>query len=325
MSMADCIPGEETLAFLMRHGLPPTPQNYTLAYIALTDPDSAIGKAVHELAEDGFRIRQEEADEIIGVHALASQDVLAPTREDQERESLRHQTIKLGEMASSAAAASRDFARELSLEAEALESDPGRTIQVVARIIERSKSTESRFHAAAGEVAALREKLEQARGDAQRDMLTGLGNRRAIDELLQRLAQEGRPRVIGMCDIDHFKAINDRYGHGVGDRVLKMVAGALSEACRPHFVGRWGGEEFVIVMAEEDIEAGVALLDGAREDLAQRDFKLRETDERMGAITFSGGVAMATGDHASSIAALHRADAALYRCKVAGRNRVQAG
>lgn len=322
--MADGIPGQEALAFLARHGLDPTPQNYTLAYIALTDPASAIGQAVHALADDGFRIRQEEADEIIGARAKPASEAETDPLASQEHETLRHQTIRLGEMATSAAAASGAFARELSNEAQALGSEATSTIQIVARMIERSKSTENRFNAAAEEVAALREKLEVARDDAQRDMLTGLGNRRAIDQHLRQLADAGRPRVIGMCDIDNFKAINDRYGHGVGDRVLKMVATALADACRPHFVGRWGGEEFLVVMPGDDLAAGIQLLDGARADLADREFKLRETDERMGAITFSGGVAVARGDHDSSIAALHRADAALYRSKVAGRNQILA-
>ncbi len=319
------VPGQDALAFLARHGLPPTPQNYTLAYIALNEPASPIGRAVHALADDGFRIRQEEADEIIGIHdaeAAGTAPDPAEQVESPEHEALRHQTIKLGEMASSAAAASEAFARELSSEAQALEGDAARTVQVVARMIERSKSTESQFSAAAEEVAALREMLEAARDDARRDALTGLGNRRAIDLHLQQLADAGSPRIVGMCDIDNFKAINDRYGHGVGDRVLKLVAAALADACRPHFVGRWGGEEFLVVMEGDDIGTGLEILNRARIDLARRDFKLRETDERMDTITFSGGVALAEGDHADSISAIHRADAALYRSKASGRNQV---
>jgi diguanylate cyclase len=321
MSKIDHTRGSEALAFLIDQCLAPTPENYALAYIALTDPGSPIGQMVNAITSDGFRLRQDEADEIIRLQAAGRMPV-SVADERAEHDALRHQAIKLGEAATSAAAATGAFARELSAEAETFDGGETRTVQIVARMIERSKSTELDLNAAASEVAALRQELETARHDAQRDQLTGLGNRRAIDRHLKRLADSGRPRVVGMCDVDFFKAVNDRYGHGVGDRVLKQVASSLAKACAPHFVGRWGGEEFLVVMEGDDKAAGVALLDQARGDLAKREFKLRENDEPMGQITFSGGVALATGDHADSIAAIHRADAALYRAKAEGRNRI---
>ncbi len=322
MSNTEYDPGHAALAFLVQQSLAPTPQNYALAYIAVTEPGSPIGRMVEAITADGFRLRQIDANEII---RLQAGDTAFPGRssiDSPEHDALRHQAIKLGEAASSAAAATGAFARELSVEAETFDGNEARTIQIVARMIERSKSTESNLNAAASEVAALRQELETAREDAQRDQLTGLGNRRAIDRHLQRLADKGSPRVVGLCDIDHFKAVNDRYGHGVGDRVLKQVASSLERACAPHFVGRWGGEEFLVIMQADDTGAGVALLDQARADLASREFKLRENDEPMGQITFSGGVAIATNDHADSIAAIHRADTALYRAKAEGRNRI---
>ncbi|MDP4538441.1 GGDEF domain-containing protein [Qipengyuania sp. DY56-A-20] len=321
MSKIDHKPGADALAFLVDQHLSPTPENYTLAYMALADPGSPIGRMVEAFTSEGFRLRQSDADEIIRLHLTRS--VRGAARQDRtQHDALRHQALKLGEAASSAAAATGAFARELSAEAGSFGEGETRTVEIVARMIERSQSTASDLDATASEVAALRLELETARDDAQRDQLTGLGNRRAIDRHLQRLSNKGSPRVVGLCDIDFFKSINDRYGHGVGDRVLKQVASSLSSACAPHFVGRWGGEEFLVVMESDDAAAGVALLDQARADLAKREFKLRENDQPMGQITFSGGVATATGDHADSIAAIHRADAALYRAKAEGRNRI---
>lgn len=321
MSKIDHTRGEEALAFLVDQHLAPTPENYTLAYIALTDPGSPLGQMVKAFTADGFRLRQNDAEEIIRLHVTGAVR-RSPRMNTAQHDALRHQAIKLGEAASLAAAATGAFARELSAEAESFGGEEERTVQIVARMIEKSKSTETDLNATASEVAALRQELETARDDAQRDQLTGLGNRRAIDSHLQRLAKKGSTRVVGVCDVDFFKSVNDRYGHGVGDRVLKQVASSLANACAPHFVGRWGGEEFLVVMEGADIAAGVALLDRARADLAKREFKLRENDQPMGQITFSGGVAIATGDHADSIAAIHRADAALYRAKAEGRNRI---
>lgn len=325
MPQADRSNGEDALAFLARQRLAPTPQNYTLAFIALTEPGSPIGRAVNAIIDGGVRIRQEEADEIVTLYAGSARSTDAAAVSDGERDALRHQSIKLGEIASSAAAATGAFTRELSAEAEELDTGAARTVQIVARMIERSRRAEDDLTAAARQIETLRHELETARDDAERDQLTGLGNRRAVDRYLRRLADAGRSRVIGICDIDRFKLINDRYGHGVGDRVLKTVAASLAQSCAPHLIARWGGEEFLLVMAGDDPDEGVALLDRARASLAEREFKLRETDEPLGPISFSAGVAVATGDHAASTAAIHRADASLYRAKAAGRNRVVSG
>ena len=85
--------------------------------------------------------------------------------------------------------------------------------------------------------------------------------------------QRRRARTIGLCDIDHFKGFNDRFGHAVGDSVLKMVASTLATNCAPHFVGRWGGEEFIIIVTGHEQRRCVELLDSARQDLATRKFK----------------------------------------------------
>ena len=315
---------EKALAFLTRQCLEPTPQNYTLAYIAVTEPDSHIGRAVNAITDGGVRIRQGEADEIVGLYTSDKAKSQTDAANEAERAALRHQTIKLGEVASGAAAATGAFTRDLSAEAEAFDGNEARTVQIVTRMIERSRRAEDELNAAAKEVETLRQELEAARDNAERDQLTGLGNRRAIERYLQRLAESGKRRAIGVCDIDNFKSVNDRFGHGVGDRVLKMVATSLASSCAPHFVGRWGGEEFLIVMDDEDQDAGVALLDKARTDIAIRKLKLRENDEPLGVISFSAGVAVTSGDHAANVAAIHRADAGLYRAKAQGRNRVLA-
>jgi diguanylate cyclase len=323
MSHAAQASAEEALAFLARQYLPPTPQNYTLAFIAVTEPKSEIGRAVNAITDGGVRIRQGEADEIIALYASEAAKPEQPNLE-AERAALRHQTLMLGEVASSAAAATGEFTRDLSAEAEAFDGEEARTVQIVTRMIERSRRAEDDLNAAAKQVEELRQELEAARDDAERDQLTGLGNRRAIERHLQRCAEGGRARVIGICDIDNFKSVNDRFGHGVGDRVLKLVATSLATSCAPHFVGRWGGEEFLVVMDGLDIDSGVALLDNARADLAQRRLKLRENDAPLGVISFSAGCATTAGDHNENVAAIHRADGSLYRAKAEGRNRVHA-
>ncbi|MBW3169507.1 GGDEF domain-containing protein [Qipengyuania flava] len=308
------------LEFLARHRLAATPQNYTLAYVALSDPGSPIGRAVAEIIAEGYRIKQDEADHILEAHGTTTFFGAYERKNGELSAHLRHQTIKIGELASSAADATGALARELSEEAGTLSGGGADSTSIVARMIKHSLQAQARLTAAMDEVKTLREELEAARNDAQRDELTGLANRRAIDAHLAELAEKGEPRVIALCDIDHFKSVNDRYGHGVGDRVIKLVASTLEDACTAQFVGRWGGEEFIVIMPSSDIAAVIKRLNQARQTLADTKFKLRETDEPMGLISFSGGVALAVGGKQANVTALQQADKALYRAKDEGRN-----
>ncbi|HCC26514.1 MAG TPA: hypothetical protein DEP97_04905, partial [Erythrobacter sp.] len=214
MSTTKLDDGAKTLAFLASHRLAATPQNYTLAYIALNDPGSPIGRAVAQIISDGYRIKQDEADDILEAHSTTTFFGAYDSKNGELSAHLRHQSLKLSELASSAADATGTFARELSEEAQADPAGSGDTSSIVARMIEHSLHAQSQLTAAMDEVRALREELEAARNDAQRDELTGLANRRAIDAHLAELAEKGDARVIALVDIDNFKSVNDRYGHG---------------------------------------------------------------------------------------------------------------
>jgi diguanylate cyclase (GGDEF)-like protein len=157
------------------------------------------------------------------------------------------------------------------------------------------------------------------------DALTHLANRRALEERLTdealRSKRSGRGFAVVLADIDRFKDVNDRFGHNAGDRVLRELAKRLHEGVRTiDLAGRWGGEEFLVVLPCTDLE-------GARE-LAE---KLRRTagatpvtvDEDEISLTLTLGVAV--HQHGSFEETVRRADAALYRGKRAGRDRVVVG
>jgi diguanylate cyclase len=129
---------------------------------------------------------------------------------------------------------------------------------------------------------------------------------------------------IAVCDVDHFKSVNDRFGHAVGDRVLKAIAEALSQSCVGHLVTRYGGEEFAILFSGITLERARETLETARVFVQAKRYKLRDSDEPLGEITFSAGLTpVADGEMHQS--AFHRADRLLYDAKSAGRNCVQLG
>ncbi|MDT0575227.1 GGDEF domain-containing protein [Croceicoccus sp. F390] len=312
---------EKVIAFLANQKLPATPRNYSLAWLAQEDDHSPLGRAIQLATDNGMRLRQKEADDLFNRHVIG---VLAqpPEPGDSERDALRYIVLKIAELAVGVAAAAGEAGRDLSGELAALGTAVPQITSIVGSLVERTRQAEHQFNNAACDVERLRQDLDAARDDASRDALTGLANRRGIEAHLRHLAEMDTPRVLALCDIDAFKSINDRYGHAVGDRVLRMVANLLQEQCSPHFVGRWGGEEFMVVIAFADIEQARKLVAGRGAALALREFRVRETDEFIGRITFSAGLASATGNHDASLVALSAADEALYRAKAAGRNRV---
>jgi two-component system, cell cycle response regulator len=170
------------------------------------------------------------------------------------------------------------------------------------------------------------EAREEMRFKATHDALTGLWNRGVITDLLGReLARAQRERkstALLLCDIDHFKNINDTYGHPVGDEVLREVARRLLAAVRSYdFVGRYGGEEFLIVLNNCDPGSALGRAEQVRAAIANREVI---TDRGPIALTMSVGL-LRTADWGELRAEIHLAevDTALYAAKTAGRNCVR--
>lgn len=176
------------------------------------------------------------------------------------------------------------------------------------------------------EAKGFRDHLEEQRQKALIDPLTGLPNRAAwterLDMELARLQRYGGELLLAVLDIDHFKRINDDYGHLAGDKVLKIIAGELFKRLRKtDFIARFGGEEFVLLIPSTPIEGGLKLLDTLRSAIENCPFHFK--GERV-TISLSGGIS-AFGSAESSEQVFERADQALYRAKRGGRNRIEVG
>ncbi|MGZ7458131.1 GGDEF domain-containing protein [Pseudomonas sp. Ma2-10] len=198
---------------------------------------------------------------------------------------------------------------------------------------EREQDAAARLHSLAERVAHMeqealgyREHLEEQRQKALIDPLTGLPNRAAwserLDSEINQWQQHGNTLLLAMLDLDHFKRINDNYGHLAGDKVLKIIAGVLQKRLRgTDFIARFGGEEFVLLMPDTVPTAGVKLLEKLRASIEACPFHFKGEPVT---ITISMGLtAFKPGEHSDLV--LKRADQALYRAKHAGRNQVALG
>ena len=175
------------------------------------------------------------------------------------------------------------------------------------------------------EVERQRARAQSLEADIRRDPLTGLGNRRAVDHQLPALlgdtAAGGRPVTLAILDLDHFKQINDRHGHLVGDRVLVATAQLMRECVRQaDLVARIGGEEFLLVLPDADESLAREVCERIRQRVAGHDWASVAPGL---AVTLSAGLASAPPYDETALAT--RADQALYRAKARGRNCVEAG
>ncbi|MBT1119921.1 diguanylate cyclase [Stutzerimonas nitrititolerans] len=174
--------------------------------------------------------------------------------------------------------------------------------------------------------SGLRQRLEEQRQLALVDTLTELPNRAAWDERLEvevaRWQRYGGELLLAVLDVDHFKRINDDFGHLAGDRVLKIIAGELRKRLRKtDFIARFGGEEFALLLPHTPLPEGLRLLDTLRQGIEQCPFHFKGEPVT---VTLSGGLGrFAEGETLEQV--FERADHALYAAKDAGRNRIELG
>lgn len=261
--------------------------------------------AAHQAAESGFASNR-TLDAAVRAEV---QGLEASARRVDDLEGLRRAVSSTLESIRSHLEAKQ---REDSAREEELRHEVGRLREGIARLEQ--------------EVDEHREKTRAAREASIRDALTGCYNRLAYQERAAaeeaRWARYGSPLSLVVFDIDHFKAINDNFGHRAGDQVLKAIAQIAARQIRQaDFFARFGGEEFVALLPETPAEAAMSVAEKVRR--AVEEFRFHSRGKRV-PITLSCGVTeLRKGDTLAS--AFERADQALYRAKGAGRNRAEAG
>jgi diguanylate cyclase len=196
------------------------------------------------------------------------------------------------------------------------------------RMRQDSNTLKSRLEDSYQQIKSLRTSLSQAQETVLKDPLTGTGNRRQFDASMEKAIKDCEQKATAlslvMCDIDHFKRVNDSFGHQVGDELIKMFARVIDGGIRESdTVIRYGGEEFAIILPMTDQNAARAIAERIRRQFESKRLTVRETNQKVGQLTASFGVAQyQPGDSVDTL--VQRADAKLYEAKSSGRNRVVA-
>ena len=318
------------LGLMAERGVEPTPGNFELFYAFAAGENPAVSRVMKDMIAtreaftpavlDDLRaqffeparaeVAVEEAGAGIAQALSAMLERLAVAERDTEAygKTLTAASGKLG--GDHSPVALRELVGGLLTATQAMEA--------------RTKELEGELQRSSHEVNELKAKLDDARKENLTDPLTGVANRKAFDQQLAQAmhtAEEtGEPLSLLMCDIDHFKQFNDRWGHLTGDQVLRLVANCLSENVKGRdTAARYGGEEFAVIVPSTPLEAAVTLANQIRGGVEGKKLVKKSTGDILGIITISMGVAqLRPGEPAADF--VSRADACLYAAKDLGRN-----
>jgi diguanylate cyclase len=323
----------ETAAGAMQtHGIPPTPENYSVWFAHATGLLPELRKTVDILVSN----KQEFTSAL-------NAELYSRFCDTGRHFNLLHETggrlqyavdhvMRYVKSASGDAAAFGKTLDQYSADFGSTSGDEGLRALVsglileTQRVAERNRSLENRLSQTSGEINELRQNLEEVRREALTDPLTGIPNRKFFDTRLREAARDametGDPLSLLIIDIDHFKQFNDSYGHQLGDQVLRLVARTLTDSVKGRDTpARYGGEEFGIVLPQTRLKDAHGLADQIRRTIMRRHIIRKNTGDDFGTITLSIGVSCyRPGEKLVEI--IRRADAALYQAKHAGRNRV---
>ena len=316
-----------------QHRCPPRPHAYEIWYTYVSGEDAALKARVDSELLKRDVVDPEVIEQIYEEHFLQKRLSRGITRIGNELDAgLRDALATIREGAES----SHRFAERLRAARERIPGAGGRAdvrrlanelLELGEMQAQQSETIHSELTRVQAQVVELQRELERLRDRAYLDHLTQIANRRHLDEVLEReiatAQRTGEPLSFALFDLDHFKQLNDAYGHAIGDAVLKHFAALLKENVKGQDTpARFGGEEFALVLPRTSVFNAHRVVDAIRRIMAETDFILSRDCSSIGRVTVSVGVTqLLASDTAATL--VERADALLYRAKRGGRNRVE--
>ncbi len=317
------------MMMLQKHQLPATPLNYALFYIYVSGKNITLNAQIDVLLANKSMTHEAAVTLFIRFFFHAGDAMLDGLRSDL-LETVAQVISSVVDIAGKSSLTNKQLEKHIenlsgSQNSRNILSVVSSIIHETRYFISESKQLETDLISSGKELKHLKTELVNARVEATTDALTGLNNRRGFDEQLKKLLNDRRRTGNGfsliMADLDHFKDINDNYGHLVGDKVLQAFGKLLlSKTRETDFVARYGGEEFVLLLPNTSLDNAFLVAENIRQAIEKLRVKQAKTGTVIGSITASFGVAVHRFDETAS-EILDRCDQAMYRAKNAGRNR----
>ncbi len=325
--------GYATAAFdlLKRSTIPPYPQFYELLYTYASGVNPSLNNRINAIFRNGVAPSQDLAETLYNefLKSDANERMSSVSERMHARIESVHEAIDAAMTTANAYSGSLQSASgdlEGDLGDEAMRALAAKLLAETRRMQDTNRELERKLEASRDDITALQRDLDDVRRESMLDPLTKIANRKSFDDgLADAIAdyeKTAAPLSLLLVDIDHFKSFNDTYGHQTGDQVLRLVAMTLKSNIKgKDLVARYGGEEFVAVLPYTDLQGAMILAENIRKAIQAKELLKRSTNEKLGRITASFGVAQfAPSDNAMSF--IERADQCLYAAKRAGRNRV---
>lgn len=321
---------KQTIPLLIKHKVSAIPSHYALWYTYVANQSPELTAALDSAIENQQAISESKAKALYRQHVADKQELSSW----QLRQSLEAMLVELAQTMQDTRSDTNTFKHNMDgcLDDLAKVEKEGWSMEEVMVLVrnmvkeaQQIRQSTLTFNAslanAEKEIAVLREQLQQSQQDALYDALTGLCNRRYFDEELAANLKHPKYSLI-LADIDHFKSINDDYGHLMGDLILKAVAKKLQAACRDGAQAfRYGGEEFAILLPNCDLKKARHQAEVMRRSLEKINVVDKRSNRTLDDITASFGVAqLQTKQSAEQL--ISTADKQLYQAKKLGRNRV---
>ncbi|WP_319576767.1 GGDEF domain-containing protein [uncultured Desulfobacter sp.] len=320
-----------TLGFLAKHNLPATPVNYTVWYEYASGKNPKLRQAIDQMLEKKLSLNKNQVEGLYQKFISDGDRVVISRLLTKLNLMLREITMYVVETEGDLSAHGQTL-DNLSDQIEDIHDFDGvkkvidQMLDTTKAIIQSGSRLQTRMKVSSEDLKQLHKELEVSQKEARTDSLTGLTNRRGLEKRLEieriRARQNNAPFSVIMLDIDHFKAVNDTFGHLVGDSLLKGFAALLSSQLRRNdLAARYGGEEFLILLPETNVEGAYTVSEKIRNILCKKEWTIKGSQKRIGQIKASMGIAQYKLDETGN-EVITRADKAMYHAKNTGRDRI---
>lgn len=271
--------GPDVIVFLDQHRLAHTPDHYAFAHGYLAGDDEQLRGRVDSAIDGGVRLTEEQVRKLRPAEQARN---LVPE--------LDHITLRVLDVVGDAMMVTSDLNRELVTASAELLDQPGTSVgPLLSAMLKRAEEAEASFAQAAQRARQIRAELADLQTAGQHDPLTGVTNRKGLEDRLA--AGWSEPACLAFIDVDGLRRVNESHSPAVGDRLLKAVARAMTDHCRSHLVARWDGGTFAILIEPISLTAAGELVAALCEAIGAREMKVRESDAPLGRISLSAGVA----------------------------------